>query len=67
MEKLTLSIPEAAKILGVSKAKMYQIARIKGFPTIQVGTRLLVSAKGLERWVDEQAEKGWQGNYVDAR
>ena len=21
--------------------------------------RLLVSAKGLERWIEEQAEKGW--------
>lgn len=59
MSKLTLSIPEAAKILGVSASKMYQIAKIKGFPTVQVGKRILVSAKGLERWVEEQAGKGW--------
>lgn len=59
MSKLTLSIPEAAKILGVSASKMYQIAKIKGFPTVQVGKRILVSAKGLERWVEDQAEKGW--------
>ena len=59
MSRLTLSIPEAAKILGVSASKMYQIAKIKGFPTVQVGKRILVSAKGLERWVEEQAEKGW--------
>lgn len=59
MTKLTLSIPEAAKIVGVSPSKMYQIAKIKGFPTVQVGKRILVSVKGLERWVEEQAEKGW--------
>lgn len=64
MEKLTLSVPEAAKILGIGNNKMYQLARTKGFPTIQLGNRLLISAKGLERWVEEQAEKGWQGKYV---
>ena len=58
-EKLTLSVPEAAKIVGVSQSKMYEIVKIKGFPTIQIGRRLLVSAKGLERWIEEQAEKGW--------
>lgn len=59
-KKLTLSIPEAAKIVGVSESKMYQIAKIKGFPTIKLGTRRIrVSAPGLERWLEEQAEKGW--------
>lgn len=65
MEKLTLSIPEAAEILGVSSSKMYQIAKIKGFPTIQLGKRLRVSTKGLTRWIEEQAEKGWGGTYVE--
>lgn len=59
MEKLTLSVPEAAKVLGISRARMYQLARAKGFPTVHVGNRILVSVKGLERWVEEQAEKGW--------
>ena len=58
-EKLTLSVPEAAQIVGVSQSKMYEIVNIKGFPTIHIGRRLLVSAKGLERWIEEQAEKGW--------
>ena len=58
-EQLTLSVPEAAQIVGVSQSKMYEIVKIKGFPTIQIGRRLLVSAKGLERWIEEQAEKGW--------
>lgn len=61
MVKLTLSVPEAADALGVSRARMYQIIKIKGFPTVQVGKRLLVSVKGLERWVEDQAEKGWCG------
>lgn len=61
MSKLTLSVPEAAEFLGVSKSKMYLLVRTKGFPTVHIGNRILVSTKGLERWIDEQAQKGWQG------
>ena len=61
MSKLTLSVPEAAEVIGVSSAKMYQMVRMEGFPTVHIGKRILVSAKGLERWVEEQAQKGWQG------
>ena len=59
MEKLVLSVPEAAKVLGISAPKAYELAKTKGFPTITVGKRLLVSTKGLERWVEEQAKIGW--------
>lgn len=64
-EKLTYSVPEAAAVLGVSTANMYQIIRIKGFPVITIGKRRLVSIKGLERWVEEQAQKGWEGRYTE--
>lgn len=59
MEKLVLSVPEAAEVMGVSRTMMYSIVKIKGFPAVVVGKRILVSAKGLERWINEQAEKGW--------
>lgn len=57
MEKLAISIPEAAKVLGVSRTRMYQLAKSTGFPTVNVGKRILISVKGLERWVDEQTRK----------
>lgn len=62
MEKLTLSVTEAAAVVGVSRSTMYQMVKIDGFPTVHIGNRVLVSAKGLERWVDEQAKKGWSPN-----
>lgn len=58
-EKLTLSVPEAAALIGVSASKMYEIVRIQGFPAIRVGKRVLVNAKKLEAWLDEMTEKGW--------
>lgn len=57
-EKLTLSIPEAAKRIGISDTSMRQLARTAGFPAFRVGNRLLVSVKGLEAWVEEQARNG---------
>lgn len=60
MEKLTCSIPEAAKMLGISKSKMYPLARSRDFPTITVGKRMVVSVKGLREWVDKQAGGGRQ-------
>ncbi len=59
MEKLTLSASEAAQVIGISRPRMYQLMKVKGFPTVQVGRRLLVSRKGLERWVEEQSKIGW--------
>lgn len=58
-EKLVLSVPEAAELLGISKSKMYEIVRIKDFPAVRVGKRILVNAKRLEAWLDEVTEKGW--------
>lgn len=61
MEKLTLSIPEAAKVLGIGNNKMYELARSEGFPTITLGARRLISKKGLERWLEEQTGKAMAG------
>lgn len=56
-QELTLSVPDAAKRLGVPVSTMYEIVKTKGFPTIHIGTRILVSAKGLEEWVDKKARE----------
>ena len=61
MEKLTLSVAEAAEVVGISARYMYDLVRTKGFPVIKVGRRLLVSVKGLERWLEEQAQNGYTG------
>lgn len=64
-EKLTLSIPEAAKLIGISDPHMRQLARTEGFPAFNVGKRILISVKGLEAWVEEQARKGTnRGEYL---
>lgn len=60
-ERLTYSVAEAAELVGVSTSRMYQLVKTTGFPAVCIGRRVRVSKKGLERWVEEQAEKGWAG------
>ena len=52
-EKLTYSVPEAARVLGVSTSNMYQIIKMEGFPVVELGKRRLIPIKGLERWLEE--------------
>lgn len=58
VERLALSVSEAAALLGVSRPTMYQLLRREGFPAFKVGSRTLISRTGLEAWVEEQAEAG---------
>ncbi len=57
MEKIAISVPEAAKLLGISKPKAYELARRADFPAIQLGGRILVSVAGLQAWLEKQTVK----------
>lgn len=52
-EKLALNVTEAAKLMGVSRTTMYQIMRMKDFPAVHLGGRILISRAGLQRWLDK--------------
>ena len=49
---LTLTIPEAARLLGISTSKAYEAARAGEIPTVRLGTRVLVSRRRLEELID---------------
>ena len=51
-EKLTLSVEEAGKLLGVSRQVAYQLIHRADFPTLHIGRRILVPRKQLEEWMD---------------
>ena len=54
-KKLTLTVAEAAELLGVSLPTAYELAHSEGFPTLRIGRKLLISRAGLELWVDRRA------------
>lgn len=53
---LTLTVPEVSGVLGLSRAKAYDLVRREGFPSMRIGTRILVPRDKLIRWIDEQTE-----------
>lgn len=54
-EKLTLSVAEAAQMLGISAPKAYELTHRADFPAFRIGNRTLVSRRLLEKWVDREA------------
>jgi excisionase family DNA binding protein len=52
---MTMSVQELAVHMGISKPKAYELVRSKGFPTIQVGRRIVVPTDGFKRWLARQA------------
>ncbi len=49
LERRTLNVPEAAKVLGISRNAAYEAARKGQIPTIRIGKRILVPITALER------------------
>ena len=53
---LTLTAPEVGEVLGISRASAYELVRSKGFPSIRIGTRIIVPKDKLIAWINEQTE-----------
>ena len=48
-DKMALSVPEAAKLLGIGKNLAYEAVQRGEIPSIKVGSRLLIPRVALER------------------
>lgn len=57
IERLTLTVNEAAQVLGVGQNKMRQLTKVSGFPVIRVGTRILIPANKFETWINDNVGK----------
>ena len=51
MEKLTVSVDEAAQALGISRAGAFRLAATGELPTIRLGKRVLVPIDALNKLV----------------
>jgi excisionase family DNA binding protein len=62
-KRLTLTVPEAAELLGVSRGVAYEAARTGELPgVIRLGRRLLVSRAHLLALLGEQPDLSPNGN-----
>lgn len=56
VDKLAVSMTEAAALLDISRPTLYQLSHSEGFPCFCIGTRRLVSVDGLREWIKKQTE-----------
>ena len=54
---LMLSVPEIAVVLGISRAAAYELARSKDFPSLRIGTRIVVPKDKFINWINRKVEE----------
>jgi excisionase family DNA binding protein len=55
-ERQTLTIPEAARALGIGRNQAYEAAKRGEIPTIRIGKRVLVPTVALKAMLNRGAE-----------
>lgn len=55
-EKLLLKVAEASELLGISRAKGYELAASGEIPVVRIGRATRVPLEALRRWVADAAE-----------
>lgn len=54
MEKVTMTVDEVGKALGISRPKAYELTEQADFPLIRIGRRKVIPVDGFKRWMDAQ-------------
>lgn len=57
-ERLVLTVPEAAGVLGISRAHAYELVARRELPSVRLGRRILVPRRALERLIEGDAGDG---------
>ena len=55
--KVTLTVPEAAELIGVCKPTMYEMVRARKVRSVKVGKKILISRQSLMDWLQEQTRR----------
>ena len=53
IERLAVSVPEVAKMLGISRNSAYNAVAHKSIPSLRIGKRIIVPLAALERLLTE--------------
>ena len=49
---LMLSVKELATVLGISRTSAYELTKDKKFPSIKVGSRVVIPKDKFIKWID---------------
>lgn len=51
---IMLSVTETATVLGISRTSAYELVKGNDFPSIKVGSRIVVPKDELQKWIQKQ-------------
>ena len=53
--RLTMTVEETSKALGINKIKTYELTRTDNFPKLILGNRIVIPILQLLDWIDKTA------------
>ena len=56
IERQTLTVEEAARVLGISRSSAYEAVRRGELPTVRIGRRYVVPRVALERMLSQAGQ-----------
>ena len=51
---LFLNADLISKVLGIAPSSAYELMHEKGFPSLRIGSRIVVPKEKFQQWVEEQ-------------
>ena len=51
---LFLNADLVSKVLGIAPSSAYELMHEKGFPSLRIGSRIVVPREKFQQWVEEQ-------------
>jgi excisionase family DNA binding protein len=61
-DDMILTVPEAAKLLRISRAFAYQLVAESQLPCLRFGRRVLIPRSALERLIEDRSDVGRQAS-----
>jgi len=53
IERATYTVPETAKLLGISRSHAYELAQTGQLPTLRLGKRVVVLRRHIEKLLEK--------------
>lgn len=53
--RMTLTVTEAAELLGIGRSAAYEACQRGQIPTVRIGRRILIPRSALERFLEDPA------------
>ena len=50
---IMLSVPQLAVVLNISRSGAYALVRSDGFPSLKIGSRIVIPKDKLQDWINE--------------